>query len=157
MFDTRWLALPAPSWVAEFRTLRASTPHSHLQCRTFLAEEDKVTEAVYHAIKTGYRHIDCASIYGNETAVGAGIARAVKEGIVQRSDLWVTSKLWIGDTAPANVAPALQRTLDDLGLEYLDLYLIHWPFFLKDGTREVPPPKEDIEGYNPDTFAATWA
>jgi len=124
---------------------------------TFLAEEGKVTEAVYHAIKTGYRHIDCASIYGNETAVGAGIARAVKEGIVQRSDLWVTSKLWIGDTAPANVAPALQRTLDDLGLEYLDLYLIHWPFFLKDGTREVPPPKEDIEGYSPDKFAATWA
>ena len=116
-----------------------------------------MADAVHHAIKSGYRHIDCASIYGNEKEVGEGIARAIKDGVVQRSDLWVTSKLWIGDTAPASVAPALQKTLDDLGLEYLDMYLIHRPFFLKEGTREVPPPKEDILGYDADTFAATWA
>merc|ERR1712137_109201 len=107
--------------------------------------------------KTGYRHIDCASIYGNEKAVGEGLAKAIKEGIVQRSDMWITSKLWIADTAPANVAPALQTTLDDLGLEYLDMYLIHWPFFLNDGMRTVPPPKDQIQGYDPDKFAATWA
>jgi alcohol dehydrogenase (NADP+) len=111
---------------------------------------------VYHALKVGYRHIDCAAVYGNEKEVGAGLAKAFKEGIVSRADVWITSKLWITETAPVRVAPALQRTLDDLGLEYLDMYLVHWPFFLKPGA-SVPPADEDNEGYDADKYAATWA
>jgi diketogulonate reductase-like aldo/keto reductase len=92
---------------------------------TWKLGKDIATDAVYTAIKTGYRHIDCAHIYGNEKEVGAGIKRAIDEGIVSRSDIWVTSKLWNDDHA--DVMGACQNTLNNLGLEYLDLYLIHWP------------------------------
>lgn len=84
-------------------------------------------EAVYQAIKVGYRHLDSASDYGNEVQVGDGIKRAIEDGLVTRDDLWVTSKLWNTHHASEHVGLALQKTLDDLQLEYLDLYLIHFP------------------------------
>jgi D-xylose reductase len=87
-------------------------------------------EVVYQAIKTGYRHLDSASDYGNEVEVGNGIARAIKDGLCSRDELWVTSKLWNTYHAPNNVGPAIQRTLNDLQLDYLDLYLIHFPIAL---------------------------
>ena len=87
-------------------------------------------EVVYQAIKTGYRHLDSASDYGNEVEVGKGIARAIKDGLCSRDELWVTSKLWNTYHAPNNVGPAIQRTLNDLQLDYLDLYLIHFPIAL---------------------------
>lgn len=86
---------------------------------------------VYDAIKAGFRTIDSASDYGNEKAVGEGIARAIAEGIVKREDIFVTSKLWCTDHDPIHVEPALRRTLADLGLAYVDLYLIHFPIPLK--------------------------
>ncbi|MFT7527740.1 MAG: D-xylose reductase [Arenicella sp.] len=87
-------------------------------------------EVVYQAIKTGYRHLDSASDYGNEVEVGNGIARAINDGLCSRDELWVTSKLWNTYHAPDNVGPAIQRTLNDLQLDYLDLYLIHFPIAL---------------------------
>ncbi|TBR37780.1 aldo/keto reductase [Marinomonas agarivorans] len=84
-------------------------------------------DTVYEAIKAGYRHIDSASDYGNEKETGEGIARAIKEGICTREELWVTSKLWNTYHAKEHVKPALMRTLEDLQLDYLDLYLIHFP------------------------------
>ena len=84
-------------------------------------------EAVYTAIKQGYRAIDSASDYGNEEAVGQGIRKALADGLCTRAELFVTSKLWCTYHAPEHVGPALQRSLRDLGLDYLDLYLIHFP------------------------------
>ena len=84
-------------------------------------------ELVRTAIRTGYRHLDSACDYGNEPAVGVGIRTALANRICRRDELWVTSKLWCTYHAPKHVRPALERTLADLGLDYLDLYLVHWP------------------------------
>lgn len=83
------------------------------------------------ALKTGYRHLDCASDYGNESSVGAGIAAALAQGVCNREDLWVTSKLWNTFHRPEHVRSALLRSLSDLRVDYLDLYLIHFPISLK--------------------------
>ncbi|KAI5207002.1 aldehyde reductase [Aureobasidium subglaciale] len=88
---------------------------------------DNATEAVSHAIKTGYRHIDAAAIYGNEIAVGKGIAEGLRKNGLSREDVWVTSKLWNDHHEPSKVEAAIDKTLSDLKLDYLNLYLMHWP------------------------------
>lgn len=90
----------------------------------------EVGAVVSAAIEMGYRHLDCACDYGNEEGVGDGIRDALESGFCQREDLWVTSKLWNTYHAAEHVRPALQKSLDDLGLDYLDLYLIHFPISL---------------------------
>jgi diketogulonate reductase-like aldo/keto reductase len=84
-----------------------------------------VAEAVYDAVHLGYRHIDCASVYGNEAEIGEALQRLFDEGL-ERRELWVTSKVW--NDAHEDVIGSCQRSLKDLRLEYLDLYLVHWPF-----------------------------
>lgn len=102
----------------------------------------------YNAIKEGYRRLDSACDYGNETQTGKGIQRALQEKICSREDLFVTSKLWNTYHEPAQVPIACQRTLDDLGLEYLDEYLIHFPISLKFVSYEekYPPEWTDSDG-----------
>ena len=85
------------------------------------------------ALELGYRHIDCASIYGNEAEIGLALAGAFRDGVVQRDQLWITSKLWNDCHGPDQVRPALLRSLEQLQLEQLDLYLIHWPVVHRPG------------------------
>lgn len=92
---------------------------------------DTAAEQIYNAIKAGYRLFDGAEDYGNEKEVGQGINRAIDEGLVKREELFITSKLWNNYHAPENVEKALNKTLEDLNLEYLDLFLIHFPIAFK--------------------------
>ena len=94
---------------------------------TWKSARGEVYTAIKEAIKIGYRHIDCAAIYANEKEVGKALKEVIDEGIVTREELWITSKLWNNMHGEENVVEALQKTLNDLQLEYLDLYLIHWP------------------------------
>ena len=89
---------------------------------------EECESAVVQAVKTGYRLIDTAAAYENETAVGKAIKRVIAEGIVKREDLFVTTKLWITDTNYEKAKEGFQRSLDRLGLDYVDLYLIHQPY-----------------------------
>ncbi|KAG1334207.1 non-functional NADPH-dependent codeinone reductase 2 [Cocos nucifera] len=101
--------------------------------------------AVLHAIELGYRHFDTASMYQSEQPLGEAIAEALRRGLVNsRSDLFVTSKLWCSEAHPDLVLPSLQRTLRNLQLDYLDLYLIHLPMCLKPGTYTSLVNEEDI-------------
>lgn len=91
---------------------------------TFRTPSGEETEqSVLNAIKAGYRHIDCAAAYGNEKSVG----EAIRKSGVAREEIFVTSKLWNDDKGYENTLAAFNRTLEDLQLDYLDLYLIHWP------------------------------
>ncbi|MGH2088936.1 aldo/keto reductase [Aerococcus urinaeequi] len=89
---------------------------------------EETAEAVYQAIKVGYRLIDTATIYGNERETGQGIKRAIDEGLVRREDLFVTSKLFILQAPEEKAAETIEQSLNVMGLEYLDLYLIHQPY-----------------------------
>ena len=86
-----------------------------------------IANAVLGAIELGYRHIDCAAIYENEKEIGVSLRKAIAGGIA-REELWITSKLWNSKHAEKDVIPTCKKSLEDLQLDYLDLYLIHWPF-----------------------------
>lgn len=92
-----------------------------------MADDEDTRTIVKHAIEVGYRHIDTASLYKNERSVGLGIRDAVNEGIVNRDELFVTTKLWNDDQGYESTHQALNDSLERLGLDYVDLYLIHWP------------------------------
>ncbi|KAL2872440.1 putative glycerol dehydrogenase [Aspergillus lucknowensis] len=109
---------------------------------TWQAGPGEVSKAVYHALKSGYRHIDTAQNYGNEAEVGEGIARAIAEGLVARSEIFVTTKLWC--TYHTRVEEALNASLKRLGLDYIDLYLVHWPLAMNpNGNHDLFPKLPD--------------
>ncbi|KAF5302644.1 hypothetical protein FQR65_LT08485 [Abscondita terminalis] len=93
---------------------------------------DDLIGTVKDAIDIGYRHFDCAYIYGNEKDLGVGLAAKIIEGVVKREDLFITTKLWNTHHRPAIVETALINSLKNLGLDYIDLYLIHWPMGYKE-------------------------
>ncbi len=122
-------------------------------------------DMVFQAIQVGYRHLDAACDYGNEREAGQGIRKAIQSGLCSREELWVTSKLWNTFHHSSHVRPAIERSLSDLGLDYLDLYLVHFPISLRyvDFETRYPPgwfhdpnvkePRMELE---PVPLAETW-
>ncbi len=106
---------------------------------------------VHAAVEAGYRHLDSAADYGNEKEAGEGIKSALAAGLCQREELWVTSKLWNTYHRPEHVRAACEKTLSDLALDYLDLYLIHFPIALKFVDFDVRYPPEWF--FDPDAEA----
>jgi diketogulonate reductase-like aldo/keto reductase len=117
---------------------------------------DQVAEAVKGAAAAGYRHFDCASVYGNEREVGASL-EAIQGNGIKREELWVTSKLWNDKHGENDVIASCRKSLADLRLKYLDLYLVHWPF------PNFHPPHCDVTSRSPDakpyihsSYMKTW-
>ncbi len=121
------------------------------------ASAENVADAVRGALSAGYRHLDCASVYQNEPEIGAVLADLFSSGILKREDVWVTSKVWNDMHGSGDVKRSCRRSLKDLGIEYLDLYLVHWPF------RNYHPPGCDKSARSPEArpyhhekYMETW-
>jgi alcohol dehydrogenase (NADP+) len=117
---------------------------------------ETIAEAVLGAAAVGYRHFDCAAVYGNENLIGHSLRKIIEDG-VDRQELWITSKLWNDKHGEADVVAAFEKSLRDLQLDYLDLYLIHWPF------PNYHPPGCDVTSRSPDAkpyihenYMRTW-
>ncbi|XP_061344071.1 NAD(P)H-dependent 6'-deoxychalcone synthase-like [Gastrolobium bilobum] len=119
------------------------------------ASKVSTKDAVIEAIKQGYRHFDAAAAYGVEPSVGEAIAEALKLGLIaSRDELFITSKLWVTDNHPELIVPALQKSLRTLQLEYLDLFLIHWPITTKPGKVTYPIEVSEILEFD---MKGVWA
>ncbi|TKA76951.1 D-galacturonate reductase [Cryomyces minteri] len=123
---------------------------------TWQSEPGQVKKAVSHALSVGYKHIDCAYVYGNEDEVGAGLAEGFQSGI-KREDLFVTTKLWC--TYHSRVEENLDLSLKSLGLDYVDLYLMHWPVPMNPKGNHPNLPKHPDGSRDLDTswsYIKTW-
>ncbi|KAJ8940453.1 hypothetical protein NQ318_007154 [Aromia moschata] len=122
---------------------------------TYKSRRGEVEDAVKIAVDVGYRHFDCAWLYGNEAEVGKALEETISKGKVKREDLFITSKLWNNFHAKKKVVPMLRETLANLRLDYVDLYLIHWPFAFKE-TASLWPINEGEGAYSDIDYLETW-
>jgi len=122
---------------------------------TWQAAPGEIGAAVHEALRLGYRHLDCAAVYGNEAEIGEALQESFSKGQVRREELWITSKLWNTAHAHDQVLPALGKTLSDLRLDYLDLYLIHWPVAMRPDCR-FPKVPEDMISLEKLPTTITW-
>lgn len=142
-----------------FRTLYSGDKIPVIGLGTFGSDNynaQTIAEAVKTAIRMGYRHLDCASVYGNEKEIGAALQELYAEGVVKREDLWITSKVW--NNRHKQVVESCKQSMADLQTDYLDLYLVHWPF------PNFHPPKCDVTTrqndavpYIHENYMNTWA
>lgn len=123
---------------------------------TWKSKPGEVGAAVETAIDAGYRHIDCAYIYGNEAEIGAALKKKFDEGLVKRADLFITSKLWNTKHKAEDVLPSVEKSIADLQIGYLDLYLIHWPIGLQSGADNFPKNADESLQYSDDDYVDTW-
>lgn len=123
---------------------------------TWKSKPGEVTAAVTAAIDCGYRHLDCARAYENEDEVGAGIKAKLDDGTIKREDLFVTSKLWCTHHHPDDVERGFRQSLDKLGLEYMDLFLMHWPMAYKRGDVLFPQDKDGNWQFDDTHYNDTW-
>ncbi|XWS34385.1 hypothetical protein CRYUN_Cryun21dG0034500 [Craigia yunnanensis] len=109
------------------------------------ADAKTIKSAILESIKAGYRHFDTAFIYGSEQPLGEAIAEALSTGLIKsRDELFITSKLWCTFAEQDLVIPGIKMSLKNLQLEYLDLYLIHWPLKFSKEVSPLPVPKEEV-------------
>ncbi|CAG9834462.1 unnamed protein product [Diabrotica balteata] len=122
---------------------------------TWLAAPGEVKETVKTSIDVGYRLFDCAWLYGNEKEIGEGLRAKIQDKTVKREDLFVVTKLWNIFHEEEKVVPACKESLKNFGLEYVDLYLIHWPCATKNKDFNIQLPFKDSENIEYD-FCKTW-
>ncbi|XP_014204972.1 aldose reductase [Copidosoma floridanum] len=123
---------------------------------TWKSKGGTAVEVIKDAVRIGYHHIDTSPVYGNEKEIGEALTALMKEGVVKREDLFVTSKLWNTRHRPDLVEAALKKTLSDLNLEYLDLYLIHWPFAFKELEESFPEGPDGKVQFSDVDYVDTW-
>ncbi|XP_031100204.1 methylecgonone reductase-like [Ipomoea triloba] len=120
----------------------------------WLPEAEQLTSIFIDAIEMGYRHFDTAPIYGSEEALGRAVAAALQRGLVaSRDQLFISTKLWCSETERHLVVPALRRSLGRLGLDYVDLYLIHWPLRVNDAAESFEIETENVIPFD---MKGTW-
>src|SRR5271156_1262893 len=147
---------------SDLRMMRISLDHEvgHMPALGFgtLIPDAAVTiTATRDALEAGFRHFDCAERYGNEREVGKALQAGLAAGGIAREDIFVTTKLWNTNHRPERVEPAFEASLDRLGLNYLDLYLIHTPFAFQPGDDQAPRDKNGNVLYDHDvTLLDTW-
>lgn len=125
---------------------------------TLLSDRSATRDATKAAVEAGFRHLDCAERYRNEEEVGAALEELFAAGTVQREDLFVTTKLWNNNHRPERVRAALQASLDKLGLDSVDLYLMHTPFAFAPGDDQDPRDASGNVVYDDGvTLEQTWA
>merc|ERR1719376_173250 len=123
---------------------------------TWKSKPGEVEAAVVAALQLGYRHIDCSMCYQNEPEVGEALAECFSSGVVKREDVFITSKLWNTFHSRAKVVPTLKKTLKDLQLDYLDMYLIHWPHGFKEDMDTLFPQNGDEWLFSDVDYVDTW-
>jgi diketogulonate reductase-like aldo/keto reductase len=126
-----------------------------------VTEHEDVARVVHNSLKIGYRHLDCAAIYKNETLIGAALKKSMRTLNVERKDLFITSKVWNTNHTKEHVRQACENTLKQLQLDYLDLYLVHWPIAWEytGVDLSIPCPRDEITNeikFAKVTLQETW-
>jgi alcohol dehydrogenase (NADP+) len=162
--DINWISVKAFIMIesSDFRTTRIPLNHGAGQMPalgfgTLIADAAKTISATTDALEAGFRHFDCAERYKNEREVGEALRVGLAAGGIGREDIFVTTKLWNTNHRPERVEPAFEASLDRLGLNYLDLYLIHTPFAFQPGEEHDPRDENGNVLYDRDvTLLDTW-
>jgi aldehyde reductase len=128
-----------------------------LGCGTLIADRDRTRSATRDAVEAGFRHFDCAERYQNEREVREGLRAGMAAQNLSREDMFITTKLWNSNHRPQRVQPACEASMERLGVDYLDLYLIHTPFAFKPGDDQDPRDEKGNVIYDKGvTLAETW-